>query len=125
VIVRWSLALACAFNLLAAIVFAFPSSEAGRQLGLPADVSPLYAALVALFVALFGGAYGWLARRPAIDRPLLALGAIGKLGAFIVASCLWLAAAVPGVVVVLASGDLAFAGLWFHWLHATRRQAVT
>jgi hypothetical protein len=118
--IRWSLRLACPFNLLAAVVFAFPSSAVGQQLGLPENVSPLYSWLVALFVALFGFAYGWLAAQPVIDRPLLGLGSIGKFGAFLAAFFLWLAAAVPGVVVLFALGDLAFAGLWFSWLLSSR-----
>jgi hypothetical protein len=118
--IRWSLWLACPFNLVAAGVFAFPSSAIGRQLGLPEQVSPLYSWLVALFVALFGIAYAWLAQRPSIDRPMLALGSIGKLGAFLVALSLWLEAAVPGLIVLVALGDLAFATLWFGWLYNGR-----
>ncbi len=122
--IRRSLWLACPFNLTAALVFAFPASTVGQQLGLPDDVHPLYSLLVALFVGLFGLVYGWLARRPAIDRSLLALGSIGKLGAFFIAGFLWLAGAVPGVVVIVAFGDLAFAALWLSWLVSTRGQRV-
>lgn len=114
--IRGSLWLACPFNLMAAIVFAFPSSAVGQQLGLPGHVHPLYSLLVALFVGLFGLVYAWLARRPTIDQPLLALGSIGKLGAFLIAGFLWLAGVVPGVVAFVALGDLAFATLWLRWL---------
>jgi hypothetical protein len=120
--VRKSLWLACPFNLLAAFVFAFPSSTIGQQLGLPQSVSPLYLSLVSLFVALFGLAYGWLARQKAIDRPLLGLGSIGKSGAFLIALTLWLQAEVTGAVVLVALGDLAFAALWFSWLLSSRSQ---
>jgi len=122
--IRFSLWLACTFNLLAAVVFAFPSSAIGQQLGLPRSVSPLYASLVALFVALFGLAYGWLARRAVIDRPMLGLGSIGKFAAFTVAAALWLAGAIPSVVVLVAMGDLAFAALWFSWLRSERGAAT-
>ena len=118
--IRWSLRLACPFNLAAAVVLAFPSSAVGHRLGLPESISPLYSCLVALFVVLFGFAYGWLAGRPVIDRPLLAFGAIGKSGAFLVVFSLWLTAAVSGAVVLVALGDLAFAGLWFSWLLSSR-----
>lgn len=117
---RLSLWLACPFNLVAAIVFAFPSSILGRQLGLPEYVSPLYTSLVALFVALFGFTYAWLARQPSIDRPLLALGSIGKLSAFAIALGLWIAKLVPGLLVLVAVGDLVFAGSWLRWLHTSR-----
>ena len=119
---RLSLWLAFPFNVAAAVVFAFPSSTIGRQLGLPEHVSPLYASLVALFVALFGLTYAWLAKQPSIDRPLLALGSIGKSGAFLIALGLWIAKLVPGLLVLVAVGDLVFAGLWFRWLHTSRRR---
>jgi hypothetical protein len=124
--IRWSLRLACPFNLVAAVLFAWPSSGLAQALELPEFVHPLYRWLVGWFVALFGLAYGWLAAQPAIDRPLLALGATGKLGAFALALALWVHGALPGMVVVVASGDLAFAALWFGWLlrrpaHGTAR----
>jgi hypothetical protein len=114
--IRWSLRLACPFNLIAAVVFALPSADVAQALALPEFVHPLYRWLVAWFVALFGLAYGWLAMQPAIDRPLLALGAVGKLGAFVLALALWWHGAVPGIVVMVASGDLAFAAYWLGWL---------
>ena len=119
-VVQRSLWLACPFNLIAAFVFAFPSSGIGQRLGLPQSVSPLYLSLVSLFVGLFGLAYGWLARQPRIDRPLLGFGSIGKFGAFLIALALWFQGAVADVVVVVALGDLAFAALWFSWLLSSR-----
>jgi hypothetical protein len=115
-LVRISLWTAFLFNLLAAAVFAFPASAPGQQLGMPASVSPIYATMVAFFVALFGCAYAWLARRPTIDRPLLGLGCIGKTGAFLIAAGLWLRGDVSASLFLVALGDLAFAGLWFTWL---------
>jgi len=117
-LLRATLWLACPFNLLAAAVFAWPASPAGQLLGLPASVSPVYAVMVAMFVALFGCAYAWLARRPVIDRPLLALGAIGKTCAFVIALLLWLGGHVPGLLLAVALGALAFAALWFAWMRA-------
>jgi len=117
--VRLSLWLAFPFNLLAAAILAFPSSQLGQLMGLPASVSPLYSAMVAFFIALFGCAYAWLARLPDIDRPMLGLGAIGKSGAFLIAFSLWLSGAVSGLVVVVAVGDLVFACVWLGWLRAS------
>ena len=118
--IRASLWLACPFNLMAALVFACPSSAVGQQLGLPDHVHPLYSLLVALFVALFGFVYAWLARCHTIDQPLLALGIIGKLGAFFIAGFLWVAGIVPGMLAFVALGDLAFAALWLSWLLSER-----
>lgn len=117
--VRLSLWLAFPFNLLAAAILAVPSSQLGQLMGLPASVSPLYSAMLAFFIALFGCVYAWLARLPDIDRPLLGLGSIGKFGAFLIVFSLWLSGAVSGLVVVVAVGDLAFACLWFGWLRTS------
>src|SRR5437762_533027 len=65
------------YNLGGTLLFVFPSSF-GRLAGLPVPVPRVYTALLALFVALFGGAYAWLARQPRIDRPLVAMAALGK-----------------------------------------------
>jgi hypothetical protein len=113
---RFSLWLAFAFNLLAAAVFAMPASTLGQWVGLPASVNPIYSVMVAFFVALFGCAYAWLARRPVIDRPLLGLGCIGKTGAFLIAASLWSSGEVSGLLFAVALGDLAFAAVWFAWL---------
>src|SRR5213596_3171269 len=65
------------YNLGGTLLFVFPSSL-GRLAGLPAPVARVYTALLAVFVALFGGAYAWLARQPRIDRPLVAMAASGR-----------------------------------------------
>lgn len=116
VIVRLSLWLSFQFNLGAAYVFAMPSSWLGRLFGLPADVDLLYACMLALLVALFGFAYAWLALQANLNRPLLCLGAIGKTGVFLLALVLWYAGAVTPALLAAATGDLAFAVLWFYWL---------
>lgn len=69
-----------------------------------------------MFIALFGFAYLWLALRPTVDHPVLFLGALGKLSAFLLAAGLWLAGAAPLSVALASSGDLAFALLWLGWL---------
>src|SRR5262249_32717196 len=77
-------------NVGAALILAFPSSPLGPFAGLPTPVPPIYGALLAFFVVLFGGAYAWLARQTNIDRPLVALAAIGKAGVFAVLVTFWL-----------------------------------
>jgi hypothetical protein len=51
---------------------------------------------------------------------MLGFGAVGRFGASLVVISLWLTAAVSGVVVLVALGDAAFAGLWFSWLLSNR-----
>ena len=115
-LVRRSLLLACPFNLVAAFVFAFPSSTVGQQFGLPQNVSPLYGSLVSLFVGLFGSDLRLVGAPVDDHRPVLALGGVGKLGAFVVALALWLHGEVVSAVALVALGDLAFATLWLGWL---------
>jgi hypothetical protein len=118
-LIRCSLWVACAFNLLAAGIFAVPSSSAGQLLELPREGSSLYSVLVAFFIALFGVVYAWLALQPGIVRPLLYLGALGKLAAFLLALALWLARVVAVSFLLASLGDLAFAALWLTWLRST------
>lgn len=106
----WAAGLA---NLGGALLFAFPASPPGALAGLPADVPAVYRALAALFVLLFGGAYAWLAAQPAIDRPFVRFGAIGKTCAFATFLLLWLGGAASARSVGLMSADLVFAGLFF------------
>jgi hypothetical protein len=98
------------YNLGAACLFAFPASPPGRLAQMPAPVPPIYCALLAMFVVEFGGVYAWLALSKTINRPLLAVTAIGKACAFTIILVLWLAGAVP------ATGDAVLAGIFFWWL---------
>jgi hypothetical protein len=115
-VLRGALWVSVVYNAGAALLFAFPSSPLSQLAGLPARVPPIYAALLAFFVALFGGAYAWLARQPSIDRPLVALAAIGKAGVFALMVTFWLLGEVPGRGVLAAVGDLVLAGIFAWWL---------
>jgi hypothetical protein len=120
--VLWSTAV---LNLGAAVLFTFPDSLPGRILGLPATVPLLYRVLVGLFVALFGGVYAWLAVQATIDRPLVALGAIGKAGAFGGVLLCWVLGATTGLMPALFSADLLLAGIFAWWLADGRSDAVS
>ena len=80
----------------------------------------VYRLLCAVFIALFGGSYAWLALQPAICRPMLAFGAIGKTAAFVIFTSLWLAGQASFLLMLGGIGDLAFAALFFTWLGATK-----
>lgn len=122
-VVRLTLKLTAPLNLAAGLVFARPASSAAGLAGIPAATPPVYAWMLGAMIALFGVAYGWMSVQPQIDRPLLALGAAGKASVVVIAGVLWLAGDVPGRFLMLISGDLAFAGVWFAWLG--NRQAAT
>ena len=123
-LLRRGLWTAAAFNLLGALLFAFPASYLGQFAGLPTEVPLAYRALTALFVLLFGGAHVWLAQQAVIDRPLVMFGAIGKANAFTLICILWLTGAASGQGVVIASGDLVLAALFFWCLRGGRRMAT-
>jgi hypothetical protein len=110
------------FNLAGAMLFAFPESAISQFAGLPVPVPTFYAALLAEFIILFGGSYAWLALQPSINRPLLAFGAIGKTGAFLLVAVLWLVGEAPARGVLAITGDLIFACLFFGWLFWPRNE---
>jgi hypothetical protein len=114
-LMRRALWASAVYNLGGALLFAFPDSL-GRLAGFPAPVPRFYTALLAFFVALFAGAYAWLARQPQIDRPLVALAALGKAGVFAIILAAWALGDVPGIGVLAASGDLVFAAIFAWWL---------
>jgi hypothetical protein len=122
-VLRRTLWAAAIFNLLGALLFAFPASYFGQLAGLPPAVPGAYRAMTALFVLLFGGVYLWLAQQAVIDRPLLMFGAIGKASAFLLVCILWLVGAASGVGVLIASGDLVFAVLFVWSVRGARRMA--
>ena len=117
-LIRRSLRTTAVLNLGAALLFAFPASL-GQLAGFPAPVPLMYSAFVAFLVVLFGCTYGWLARQPRIDRPLIAFSAVGKVGFVAVVVLCSLLGEVPARAVVAASGDLVFAGIFAWWLACT------
>ncbi len=117
---RSALWLSALLNLGAAALFAFPDSTVGQLAGLPRPVPGLYRAIVACFILLFGGAYAFLARQPVIDRPMVAMSAIGKTSVFLIILVFWLAGAAPGRGVLFAMSDLALAALFTRWLQTSR-----
>jgi len=115
-ILRRTLWVSVFFNLGGGLAFAFPSSPFGRLVGLPTPVPAVYSVGLALFVLLFGGTYAWLALQSRIDRPLVALAAIGKASFFGLMVVLWLAGEASDRVVLGAAGDLILAAIFTWWL---------
>jgi hypothetical protein len=117
---RGALWVSVVYNFGGAVLFAVPSSPLGQLAGLPTAVPPIYCALLAFFVALFGGAYAWLAVQPTLSRPLVALSAIGKAGVFALILLFWLLGEAPGRGVLVATGDLVLACVFAGWLLGPR-----
>lgn len=111
-----------ALNLLGVAAFA-PAVVGGDAPLLPLPAPRFYAAQVALTIALFGGVYAWLARQQRISRPLLVVGALGKLGFFALYVAYWAAGDLPGETVPQATPDLVLAAvfLWWVWAESAAR----
>lgn len=124
ILLRMSLWTSLPLHLGAAYVLARPGLWLGQQLGLPAAVHPLYAALPAFLLAFLGCACAWLALQRTPTQPLLAAVALAKLGIFVIAFGLWLFADAPFGLAAAGSVDLLLALLWLGWLdNASRANA--
>jgi hypothetical protein len=120
-VMRGALWTAVVLNLVGVLVFAPPALGFGAD-RLPIPAPPFYAAQVALTIALFGGVYAWLARQPRIDRPLVVVGALGKLGFFVLALSYWAAGDLPARAALQATPDLMLALIFLWWFQAARRE---
>jgi hypothetical protein len=113
---RATLWLSFPFNLAAAWLLANPTSPPAQFVGIPLHVPRLYSWVIAFLVFEFGVTYAWLASQTQIHRPLLTFCAIGKSGVFAIVLLLWQVAGASGRLLLMASGDLVLAAIWFLWL---------
>ena len=117
---RTALFATAAMNLVAACLFLPVGSPVRALLGLPAEAHPLYLAIIALFVALFGVGYLWAALANRAERIFIGMAAIGKLSFVALLVSFWLAGAIPVQAPLLAMGDVLFGLLFLFWLCTTR-----
>lgn len=113
---RRALWLSLPFNLGAALAFLLPWLPPAQMVGLPTDAPLIYRALVALFVATFGLAYGWMAMQPQIQRPMLWFSVAGKSSVFTLATVFAVLGLVPMTLIIPAAGDGIFALIFIHAL---------
>lgn len=107
------------FNCLGATAFAFPQSLPGRLLQVP-DAPAIQSFLLGFIILVFGLMYLWIAVQPEINRPLLAFGAIGKVGVFLIGAVLCVLGKAPLMLALGLVGDLAFGSLWLAWIRSKR-----
>ena len=112
-VLRVSLWATVLINLLGVYIFALPAFGMPSAL-VPLSPQPYYAAQVAYTIALFCGVYAWLALQRRINRPLVIVGALGKLGFFTLAVAYWLAGDLTADIPLKATPDLVL-GLIFLW----------
>lgn len=92
---------------------------------LPIPLSPFLAGQLGFVIALFGGVYLWLARQPIVNRPLLVVGGLGKLGFFALAVAYSISGDVPAQVAINALPDLALGALFLRSARAARQGGRT
>jgi hypothetical protein len=110
---RWALAIGALIKFLAVAIVRFPESI-GRTADLPPPGSKLYSWPLALFIALFGAVFAWLARRPPIDRPWATVAVVGTFGVFRVALACRQSGEIASKAFGPAIGDSMF-GFVFLW----------
>lgn len=116
--IRVALWCSVALNLLGAALFG--AAAVGYPPALvPLTIAPFYAAQLALSIGIFAGVYGWLACQRVIDRPLLFVGALGKLGFFALFIVYCAAGDLPSSSVAQASPDFVLGAVYLWWLRVT------
>lgn len=113
-LLRGALWATVALNTLGVVVFGLPALGYTTPL-LPIAVPPYFAAQIALTIGLFGGVYAWLARQPELNRPLIVVGGLGKLGFFGLTLCYALVGDVPLAMAMNATPDLILAIIFLLW----------
>jgi hypothetical protein len=119
---RWLFGVAAAGNVVVAAAMSLGQGWFGAVLGLDpiTGTNIVLADMAAVLIAGFGYGYARIALDPVGFRPLIGVGALGKVAA--VATVIAGALAIPHVwrLVGLISGDLAFAALFWDYLRRTR-----
>ncbi len=69
-------------------------------------------------VLLFGYAYWQISRDPATNRPLIVMGAAGKLIFAVAIYAHWLAGTASGMMALLVTTDVVFAALYIAYLRS-------
>jgi len=114
-VMRPALVVGAVFNLAAATIFVLPDSL-GRMADIPRSGAVYQSWLIAVFIVTFAGLYLWLARRQVIDRQMIVLAIVGKMGVFVVSIACLLLGELSLRVFAPAAGDFLFVLLFTWWL---------
>lgn len=107
-------------NLIVGGIMLFGADQAAARIGVSGPAAGYIVGLGGLLIAIFGVAYALVAYRPLPNRNLVAVGALGKAAAVLLASMHSLAGHIPNSVYQLAMGDLIFALVFCVFLMQTR-----
>lgn len=114
---RGLFAFAAFYNLaVGGALLAAPATIAGR-LGVGGDGGPYAVAMTGLLIAVFGVGYAMVSAAPARNRGIVWIGALGKIGAALLAAMQFNAGVIPLSTFLLGMGDLVFVVLFgiFLW----------
>ncbi len=121
-VIRTALWATVALNALGVFVFA-PLALGHLSPLMPIAVPRYFAAQIGVTIALFGGVYAWLAMQREINRPLVVVGGLGKLGFYTLTLVYALAGDLPMSMALNATPDLVFASLFLWWGWSTRQRS--
>lgn len=113
-IIRIALWSTVALNAVGAVIFGIPALGATSAL-LPVEAPRFFAAQLGFVIALFCGVYAWLALQPQVNRALVVVGALGKLGFFGLTLVYAVAGDVPVRMAANATPDLLLAMVFLWW----------
>lgn len=119
-IIRTALWSTVALNAIGTAIFLAPAFG-GTSAFLPIAAPRFFAAQLGFVIALFGGVYAWLALQSQVNRDLVVVGALGKLGFFGLTVAYALAGDVPVRMAVNATPDLLLAAVFLWWARGARR----
>lgn len=87
------------------------------QLNVSGAGAPFAVALAGMLIAVFGVGYALVSHTPALNRGIVWIGLIGKLGAVILGALQYTIGVLPATALALAGGDLVFVVLFalFLW----------
>lgn len=117
--IRTALWVSVVLNTLGIVVFLPPALGSSSPF-LPVEVPRYFAAQVGFTIALFGGVYAWLVMQPTINRPLVVVGGLGKLGFFLLTLAYALTGEIPMMMAVNATPDLVLASVFLWWAKGSR-----
>jgi hypothetical protein len=106
-------------NLFGAVLFLKPAMGY-TSASLPLNPPAFYAAQLGMVILVFAVAYAWLATRRQFDRPLLAMGAAGKIGFFAVSLAFWWVGDLRFEQAAQATPDLVLGSIFAWHLFTTR-----
>jgi hypothetical protein len=107
-------------NLIIGAMMLFGADQAAARIGVSGPAAGYIVGFGGVLVAIFGVAYGLVAYRPLPNRNLVAIGALGKSAAVLLASWHAMQNHIQQSTYLLAMGDLFFVVIFCIFLAQTR-----